>query len=136
MITASADTLQIRRNLEAIIKATGPVERRQILVESSDPIIEAMKSRVPVDTGLLRDSIGVDPRRGVKRGDAYVGVLYKRRTKNGKKVNPRIYGRIVEFGSRFMRATPFLRPGYAATKDRVISIIAGKFDRLIKSKIS
>lgn len=139
MITASinpSDLNKLRQTLGSISKTFDPADRRKIFSEASEPIIDAMKSRTPVDTGRLRDSIGVDPKKGVKAGVVFVGVVGKRKTKKNKATNPGIYGKYVEFGTRKQKAQPFLRPGFDGTKNRVISIIARLFERHIKTKLA
>lgn len=68
---------------------------------------EEARKRCPVDTGQLRRGIesGVDTGEG---SSSCVGVLFDN-------VN---YAPYVEFGTRHMRAQPFLRPGMAMAQAR------------------
>jgi HK97 gp10 family phage protein len=68
--------------------------------------VEARK-RCPVDTGRLRQGIQTDIDTGAGASEC-VGVLF----------DDVDYAPFVEFGTRYMRAQPFLRPGMAMAQAR------------------
>ncbi|SNS77733.1 phage protein, HK97 gp10 family [Granulicella rosea] len=93
--------------------------------------VDEMKSRVPVDTGGLRDSIKakVSSRGGKNSASAKVSVGPTYDTKTAKKngapsQQPGVYGMFVEFGTKDAKATPFMRPTFDATTDKAVEIFA------------
>jgi HK97 gp10 family phage protein len=65
------------------------------------------RKRCPVDTGRLRQGIQTDVDTGEAHSDV-TGVLF----------DDVDYAPFVEFGTRYMRAQPFLRPGMAMAQAR------------------
>jgi HK97 gp10 family phage protein len=81
-------------------------------------VAEQARSKAPTRHGRLRKEIGfevnvtayrnvIEGRVGVKRGDAF-------------------YARFVEWGTRKMRAQPFLRPAVFNNAREIVRIIAGR----------
>jgi HK97 gp10 family phage protein len=68
---------------------------------------EEARKRCPVDTGRLRRGIETDIDTGGAHSDV-TGVLF----------DDVPYAPFVEFGTRYMRAQPFLRPGMAMAQAR------------------
>ena len=75
---------------------TGP-EAERFLLRLALQVERAAKRLAPVDTGRLRSSIGHTLRRDAGGLLATVGTSVE-------------YASYVEFGTRYMRAQPFLRP--------------------------
>jgi HK97 gp10 family phage protein len=65
------------------------------------------RKRCPVDTGRLRNGIEIDVDTGGAHSDV-TGILF----------DDVDYAPFVEFGTRYMRAQPFLRPGMAMAQAR------------------
>lgn len=80
-------------------EALGKPRLRRLFVKAAQPMVRAIKARVPVHTGALKKSIGVIPNMGVKSGSVFVGIKRERTT---KKVTT-WYGKILEFGSRYFK---------------------------------
>ena len=103
-----------RRQLGNAVAAGGRVVR------------DEAKTRVPVDTGLLKESIVVRRPRGTL-GQAVVGFL--------SPVSRRAH--LTEFGTSRARARPFMRPALATKADAAIAKIADTLrrglDRLARS---
>jgi len=72
-----------------------------------DMAAEESRKRCPVDTGRLRQGIQTE----VNTGEAHSDVL-------GLLFDDVDYAPFVEFGTRFMKAQPFLRPGMAMAEAR------------------
>jgi len=117
-------------------------EARGALVEAvskkaAQPVLAGVRRRVPVDTGLLKNSIqATRPRVG--RARAVVRVGADRRTlesargggkDGGRKTAP--YDRFQEFGTRHHAARPFLRPGLDATRRTAVKAGIRELDRRI-----
>jgi len=120
-------------------KLSGTVQRklaRPALTAAAKPIIKMAKAKAPVETGLLRLSIGaktkvsrvnntgfvvIGPRRGFKstKADAI------RAAKGNKKREPANYGHLVEFGTASgARPRPFMRPAFERFKGKALETIA------------
>jgi HK97 gp10 family phage protein len=97
--------------------------------------VEAVKSRVPIDTGALRDSIvakvytrkGKWTSGGLPSGSVTVGPGYGVQRTDGKKsAPPGVYGMWVEFGLKAKKYPkhPFLRPTFDSTGSAAVDIFA------------
>ena len=75
----------------------------QILETASMEVLSDAQRLVPVDTGLLRHSIGL-----LDTGETFFEIG----TRSG-------YGQFVEFSTRFVRAQPFIRPALLRAGFRV-----------------
>lgn len=80
-----------------------------------EAIANDAKTRAPVDTGRLRDSIHVE-----RRGPSEYTVLVDA-----------FYGQLVEFGSTSTGARPYLIPAIEANRERVIGEVRAEIRRLI-----
>jgi HK97 gp10 family phage protein len=79
------------------------------------------RRRAPVDTGRLRSNIYRFKLRGRQTDHSVAyGVSVRTKGKSGTAKNA-FYWRFVEFGTRFVRARPFLRPGFEASKGRAVA---------------
>lgn len=101
---------------------------RKALKAAAEIWVVDAKSRVPVDTGDLRDSIRslVVTSASQEMGKASVGPCMSPELKKSggdTSQDPGVYGRFVELGldSRKMKRTPFLRPAYDSKGDAVVA---------------
>jgi HK97 gp10 family phage protein len=92
---------------------------------------EEVKSRVPVDTGALRDSIDYviktspkDDSGSVQVGPTYDSKVMKKATNTSE--SPGVYGMFVEFGlkSKKYPRQPYMRPTFDVSADRIIQLFA------------
>src|SRR6185503_869170 len=94
--------------------------------------VPEMKSRVPVDTGALRDSIigaikTKKDKNGEVSGTLWVGPAADAPRTDGKKsAGPGVFAKWVEFGLKRKKypAHPFARPTLDATGDKAVSIFS------------
>jgi HK97 gp10 family phage protein len=93
--------------------------------------VEAIRSKVPVDTGALRDSINYVIRTNPREdsGSVTVGPTYdKTKLKKGDSTSqlPAVYAKFVEFGLKIKKYTftPFMRPTFDSTAERMIELFA------------
>lgn len=110
---------ETQRALHKLPKATAKNILRRILMKRGKPIAEAAKERVPVDEGVLKESIAVSPK-----------LSYRQRKKHrkahpddvevfvGAGRNPQAH--LQEFGTSKAPAQPFLRPAWDANKNGVL----------------
>jgi HK97 gp10 family phage protein len=145
-------------SLKSVIKSLEslPIElqksaERAVLRSGAAPIQKAVKARVPVDTGLLKKSIGtkvslgraatygraqVGPRSGFhstkkvtgrKRDRASKGK--RRAAKEKKMIQPEEYAFYLEHGTPHMPAKPFIRPAIDAAEGEVLAAMATGLDK-------
>lgn len=121
-ITMKLDGLQaLAKRLEAIDKKVAKKAIKAAINQATKILTKEVKARVPVDTGLLRRSIG----RKVKtyrQSGLVIGIVGPRANIVGDDGDkPSKYGSLVEFGTSTSPARPFLRPAFDAAKDRMLA---------------
>lgn len=111
----------------------GKPKMRKIFVKAVKPMIASIKSRTPVgkiNGGALKKSIGIIPYLGTKSGSVFVGVRRDRTTKK----TTTWYGRILEFGSKFIPKGKFtfFEPGVKSSVQQVADAIINELKRNIQ----
>lgn len=94
-VDASAFTAGLRRSLDQL-----RLDTEADLLRLGHRAVRNMRQLCPVDTGRLRNSIGLTTGRDSRGLFLDVGTDVE-------------YAPPVEFGTRYMRAQPFIRPGLA-----------------------
>lgn len=91
------------------------------------------RDRAPVITGRLRRNIFWYKLRGATRYAVSFGVSIRRK---GHRDDPRNahYGFMVELGTRYKAAKPFLRPAFEANKRRAVGVIARELGRRLQEE--
>jgi len=109
-----------------LLNVLGPEVKASLqpkLRETVEDIKEEAKSRCPIDTGALRQSIRLQTK-AKPMGNVYsIGVSaggYITNPKTGKKVN---YARYVEYGTSRQIPQPFLRPAYINNEQKLRLLI-------------
>lgn len=120
---------------KALEKLPGVVQEKVVVGATrvaTKVIADEAKRNVPVDTGLLKKSIGVAKakKRDTKDGHVKFFVVPKSKILFSKKVNladggtgkvkvktHAYYAHMVEFGTKNMAARPFLRPAFEHSAD-------------------
>lgn len=131
-VTIQTDTTQLNRlirNLESIDKGFNKSSMRKIFVKAARPVVASIKSKVPVDTGLLKKSIGIIPWMGVRTGSVFIGV---RKDKKEKKVTT-WYGKFLEFGSKHIPKGKFtfLEPGVNQSIEQAKTVIYNELKSIL-----
>jgi HK97 gp10 family phage protein len=116
---------------------------RKAVSKVGDYWVKDMQSRVPVDTGNLRDSINKKVSTSKRGNDisarVSVGPTYDTKDKNrdGTSQKPGVYGMFVEFGTQHSAAQPYARPCFDTTADKVVQLFADvlrdDLDSVVKS---
>ncbi|EJU13994.1 hypothetical protein LH128_05830 [Sphingomonas sp. LH128] len=134
-------TEEIKRNLQQLMRATNRNIVQEALIAGAELVAEEARRLVPVDTGNLRDSIGISTetkgmnfaRVQLKKGDqaVFVGPM------QGKGLqHDGFYGHMIEFGTMHARPQPFMAPAFEAMGQKatyvVLEYIADEFERLAK----
>lgn len=121
---------ELDRKLAKIAKSLPKAKQLEILADAGEIIAEEARQLVPVDDGILRESISVsdDTLGGAFKMDATLrgkgAVVYiGPRTRSGPPDG--FYGHMVEYGTVHMSAQPFMRPAFDRTQGQVLSRIAG-----------
>lgn len=89
----------LRFNAGKVTEATRKAAEKALLQTAAD-IVSVAKQLCPVDTGLLKQSIGADP---VSASKIRVGTSVE-------------YGKFVEYGTSRSPAQPFLTPAFTQAK--------------------
>lgn len=92
--------------------------------KSMESVLHAARSKCPVDTGLLVSSLRIKQKYYKRSGviDTMVGPDYAVTEGAGKNMRrPAKYAHIVELGTIYQRAQPFLKPAIEANAQRVIN---------------
>lgn len=92
-----------------------PFARRGV-AEALEILADEIRARAPVDTGALRDSIAVELNSATSSGEVVVGG-------NGAHGSTH-YAMFKEFGTVYMPAEPFMRPGAVAAQRRIARALA------------
>nr|DAT34275.1 MAG TPA: type I neck protein [Caudoviricetes sp.] len=95
-----------------IIGTNAAKAAKAALKEGADGVVEDAKSRCPVKTGALRDSIHAE----VKRNGTYIKVVADAQNDGV------YYGKVVEFSTKINK--PFLYPAIDAGRDSIRDNIA------------
>lgn len=97
---------------------------KEALEAGADEILKEVRARTPVETGTLKESIGVEIKpqaAGSLFVQAEIGPRpgFKRFTDQGFR-NPQRYAHLVEFGTSTTAAQSFMRAGFMAGKGAAI----------------
>ena len=122
------DVLQALRNL-----LPAPDEVNKVLTPFAEDVADEMRSRVPVDQGVVKNAIGVIKRKKAQYVDA--GIDYKKL--NNKR--PSNIGYLLEYGfvhkgGKQVQPQPFIRPSFEACKDRILKGMSEAFSQLLTKK--
>jgi len=99
-------------------RITAEIEKKAMdrLEKAAEYVADAARSRVPVDTGRLRDTIRVTRLKGDPKLD--IRVYAGSREKGGA-----FYAHMIEYGTVKMKAKPFLRPALNQAKSVIMGIM-------------
>jgi HK97 gp10 family phage protein len=115
---------------------------KKALYKSATVIRDDAIRRAPEDTGRLKQFIGRSGGR-VKTGDdrfqatVLVGLIRLTKAQQRKTglTQDAYYGKFVEFGTRFQRAEPFLRPAFDSQKENFIDAFGEELWTLITTAL-
>lgn len=128
---------RLNRKLTVTIPEKVRQATRAAMEKGADEIVALMKSRVPVDDGDLRDSIGwtwgeapkgsitIGKSRPLKDGDELITIY----AGNDKAY----YARWVEFGTQKHTPQPYFYPSYRQLKRRTKSRVTREMKKAIKA---
>lgn len=118
----------LERALGDLPQAAGRAVLRRAGIKAISVVISAAKTKVPVDSGKLRDSLKVSTRlskrqqqvqrKAVAQGKASVEIYA------GAEALP--YAHLVEFGTKNTMPRPFMRPAWDEKKGEVLDLIKGE----------
>lgn len=103
------------------------------------PITARIKQNVPVETGLLRDSIGERPRDYRGSGTSIVVIGPRRETSgigpDGRKRIPGKYAHLVEYGTQFSAPQSFMRKGFEQAKGVAVAAMRAVYMASIRGAL-
>ncbi|WP_159990817.1 HK97-gp10 family putative phage morphogenesis protein [Pelistega ratti] len=129
---------ELSDRLEKLDKKVAGQVVRKAAIEGSKLIRNEAKNRVPVYLGILKQNIVVKRFRDRGKGNVRYGIglvssraVYKNNKVNRKKgrvgktyyQGKTVYGHMVEFGTRKMKARPFLRPAFESQKEKAVDVV-------------
>lgn len=125
-------------NTEALLKALSQFPKNiqnNVLAGAvragTKPLVDAARANVPVDTGNLKKSIGINRKRTKDKSTMWFTISPR---KGG--VNDGFYGHMIEFGTSKMTAQPFMRPAFESQDNQSIEAtkkyIAERIDKEIE----
>lgn len=120
MMRASVRTFGFREVTEVLTEIRGPISRkaaRRALYAAAVILRDEARSRAPVLTGSLRRAIMARTRQELVAGGRrpIAEVRIRPRTASAARrgaANPRRYAHLVEWGTRWAAAQPFMRPAF------------------------
>lgn len=136
------------KDLEKELVALGANEGRKVLTRAASkafaPVLDAARSKAPVDTGLTRDNLVIATQKP-KEGESVVNVglrvkksaekrLSKHNAPGGKPRNatsPHWRWHFIEGGTSSQPARPFLRPALDSNAGTVVANLNGELRRTI-----
>ena len=119
----------LARTLERLEARTQKKIVRPAVKSALSPITKAAKRKAPVETGLLKKSIGNKVktyRSGVVWGGVGPRVGFKTEMPDGGYRNPVKYAHLVELGTKHSPAQPFLRSALDEQRAAALAILATK----------
>lgn len=115
---------ELQQKLKALAKLGDPRGALMDVVQTgAQPIVNEMKKASPVDEGNLKKSIH-------ERVMAYGDGVFAR-------IGPGVeYGIYLEFGTRYMAAQPYVRPGYERGKRQAVRDMGRAITWLVRAEAS
>lgn len=129
---------ELSDRLEKLDKKVAGQVVRKAAITGARLIRDEAKNRVPVDTGVLKQNIVIKRFRTRGKGNVRYGIglvsskaVYSNTKTNRKKgrvgksyyQDKAFYGHMVEFGTRKMKARPFLRPAFESQKEKAVDVV-------------
>jgi HK97 gp10 family phage protein len=113
---------ELDKALGRLPKATAKNVLKRTLMQAGRPILEAMESHAPKDTGYLSLSLGIShtlnaSQRRSARSETPTFAAVHIGTRRGS------FAAFHEFGTFEMQPNPFMRPAWEANKERALNII-------------
>jgi HK97 gp10 family phage protein len=103
---------EIDDKLKGLEKKVQKKVTRQAMRKGLKPVLSEARANAPVDTGELRKGIKIKSGKGSRR----------QITMNVQTTDPNYVGKFLEFGTRKMKAHPFMRPAYDTKGDQATAI--------------
>lgn len=115
---------------------------RSVAKKAFKPVLDAAKAKVPVDTGVLRDSIiltsPTKQNKNAQHAVAVVGLTVRRTKTKDIRKDASWRWHFVERGTRSMPARPFMRPALDGNAQLVVdnlrTLLKAEIDRAIRKK--
>lgn len=112
---------KVMRNLDRVAGVAHDRVQSRIVLDAAQIVVERAKQLVPVDSGLLRDSIGTSLSRPAEMSFSIKGDGVRVFIGPASDID---YAPYVEFGTYFRAARPFMRPAMDESSEAVQHALA------------
>jgi HK97 gp10 family phage protein len=119
---------ELEREMSQLSQSAGRRVLRNALDKSTPQLIQEMKSRAPVDSGALRDSITASTRLAKSQAKKHRKMFRDDRLASEVFVGPSYnlgaggrHGHLLEFGTVHMSPQPFMRPAFDSDKMQLLN---------------
>ena len=118
--------------LEALRQADANVEAvaAEAVEAGGQVLLAGMLSRVPVDTGNLRDHLTVDGPHQEPNGEVWVEVGLPKKSTDAKTMR---YGTVQEYGSAHTHAQPYIRPAFDSDRAKARKVMVDVLKKAMPS---
>ena len=107
---------ELMKKLEEMGNKAGKIQNTA-LSKAAETVLDAAKDKVPVNTGKLKDTLGIGKIK-TKDGAKYIEVGI-----NKGDTSDIFYGKFIEWGTSQRPATPYLQPAFEENINKVQEII-------------
>ena len=125
---------ELKRAFDLLPQRVAVLAASKAVRAGANVILKAARAKVPTDTGNLKRSLAIkilNKKRDAMNVAALIGPRSGRVAKKGKfagkKINDGFYGFFVEYGTKKMRAEPFMRPAFdenvVAVQQAIVDVI-------------
>ena len=112
---------KLNSNIARLSKAMQDEVLKDVLEAAAEPVLKYAEDKVPVDEGVLRDSLEIDEPT-VRNGEGSIRVL-------ASQDKGAFYAHIVELGSSDQAAQPYLRPALRTTRGKQRDAMIGEVNK-------
>ena len=113
---------EMAKNIDKLSRVMQGKAIEEALKAAAKPVLKAAVAKVPVDRGVLRDSLDIDDPVNEGNGTYSIRVL-ARYSLGGYHAN------LIEFGTSRFAAQPFLRPALSTTRGKQRDAMIGEVNK-------
>lgn len=116
---------ELLKNMENLSEEVRNRAKKEAIMAAAEVVKEEASRRAPVDTRKLKDSI-------------IIQTVEDNELVTEAKVGPNkkaFYGMFVEYGTRRVKAQPFLRPAFDENQDKIHEVITEKLGQAIAKAV-
>jgi HK97 gp10 family phage protein len=120
-MSTTADISRVIQNIRGIeTYLDNTIRAKDIFTKAGKVVVQQMKSEVPVDEGVLKQSVKILPKKS--RNSIAVGPKFRQKNRPTNHAHLVNYGHVTPSG-KYIPGTPYIERTYSKTKDQVSNII-------------